>query len=36
MDSAADADVKYDGYNSVIQRVMLKTAFAIHDLDNDT
>ena len=35
MDSAADADVKYDGYHSVIQRVMIKTAFEIHDLDND-
>ena len=35
MESAADADVKYDGYHSVIQRVMIKTSFAMHDLDND-
>lgn len=33
MDSAADADVKYDGYHSVIQRVMIKTAFSVYDLD---
>jgi len=36
MDSAADADVKYDGYHSVIQRIMIKTAFSVHDLDNDS
>jgi len=27
MESAADSDVKYDGYHSVIQRVMVKTGF---------
>lgn len=33
MESAADMDVKYDGYHSVIQKVLIKTGFRVYNLD---
>lgn len=35
MESAADADCVYDGYYSIIQKVLIKTGFKVFNLDTN-